>query len=200
MRKKIKVYLLICLLLFITGTTGCSNSDNNDITAFFPTTVGSNWYFAGSGNEFAEFNQSVSYKLDNQVQFDIVNPGTSAKAIYTISKDTITRIFLEHESYEDENLLEMGFEANDNTIILKTPLKEGTAWEFPGGTREIVEVNANIITPAGNFTDCIKIKCQYDDSESINYEYYQRNVGLVKKEFIDNEFKVTSSLKEYTIK
>lgn len=200
MRKNIKIYLLTFLLLFTTGTIGCSNSDNNEIRAFFPITVGSNWHFEGSGNEFAEFNQFVSYRLDDKVQFNIVNPGTSSKAIYTISEDAITRILLEHESYEDENLLEIGFEANDNTIILRTPLKEGTTWEVPGGTREIVAVNANIITPAGNFTDCIKIKCLYDDSESINYEYYQRNVGLVKKEFIDNEFKVTSSLKEYTIK
>ena len=134
------------------------------------------------------------------MQFNIVNPGTSSKAVYTISKDAVTRILSIHESYEDENLLEKGFEPNDNTIIIQAPLKEGNRWEVPGGIREIVAVNANIITPAGNFKECIKIKCQYDDSDSINYEYYQRNVGLVKKEYINNGYRVTSSLKEYTIK
>lgn len=195
-----KTFVLSLIIFLIIGTVGCSNSKDNNLTAYFPITVGSNWYFEGVGNEFAEFTQTVAFKQGDKVQININNGGTSSKAVYTISQDAITRILLVHESYEDENFLEMGRDTNDNTIMIKTPLKTGTKWEVPGGTREIVEVNTNIITPAGNFTDCIKIKCLYDNSNGINYEYYQKNVGLVKKEFIENEFKVTSSLKEYTIK
>lgn len=187
------------ILIIITGIIGCYHSDN-DVTAFFPITEGSKWHFEGRGNEFAEFTQTIAYKSDDQVQFNIVNPGTSSKAVYTVFQDAITRVLLISESYEDENLLETGFEANDNTIIIKGPLKKDNLWKVPGGTREIVEVNANVITPAGNFKDCIKIKCLYEDSNSINYEYYQRNVGLVKIEYIQDEYKVTSTLKEYTIK
>lgn len=96
-------------------------------------------------------------------------------------------------------MLESGFTANDQTVILKSPLKKGTVWKNDKETREIAAIDAQVDTPAGNFSDCLKIKITNADSTSIVYQYYAAGVGMVKREFIDGDFIVTSTLQEYNI-
>lgn len=196
---KTKLVIPTLIFIFLVSIIGCSKLEKENPADYFPVSIGNSWEFQGIGNEYATFNQEVIYQKDDRAQFKINNGATISKAIYKISPDNITRILQIFESYDDENLLEKGFDANDNTIIIKTPLEIGTNWEVPVGTREIVGVESNIITPAGNFTDCIIIKCEFNETEGIMYEYYQKGVGLVKSEYILDDFKIISSLQKYNI-
>lgn len=59
----------------------------------------------------------------------------------------------------------------------------------------IVDTNATVNTPAGEFKNCLKVKLTYP--ESTIYEYYQAGVGLVKREFLSEGFEVTSTLESW---
>jgi len=75
----------------------------------------------------------------------------------------------------------------------------GTKWEnFEGDYRKIVAVNAIVATPAGKFEKCVKVKITGQNSTT--YEYYQEGIGMVKKEFISGDARVTSSLEEFNIR
>ncbi|HZK44469.1 MAG TPA: hypothetical protein VFC73_09350 [Syntrophomonadaceae bacterium] len=191
--------LTLILMFLLMNIIGCSEPDKEGVANYFPSTVESSWEFKGTGNEFAEYKQTVTYQKDDKVQFAINNSGTSSKAIYTISDNAITRVLLIHESYDDENLLETDYEPNDDTIMIKLPFQVGNKWDVPNGSREIVDTESNIITPAEYFTDCIKIKCEFNESEGYSYEYYQKDVGLVKTEYIHDDYKINSTLKKYFI-
>ena len=106
------------------------------------------------------------------------------------------RTFFRGEEYDGNNLLDE--EANDNLVLIKVPLEAGTKWETPNGTREIVETDAVVDTPAGEFEGCIKIEITTE--HSVMYEYYKEGIGLVKREFLSEGMTVTSTLEEYSIK
>jgi hypothetical protein len=95
-------------------------------------------------------------------------------------------------------MLENGFTSNDHTVILKSPIKKGTVWENANETREIVAIDTRVKTPAGDFSDCLQIKITHADS-TIVFEYYAAGVGLVKRESICDNFRVTSILQEYSL-
>ncbi|MFY9473644.1 MAG: hypothetical protein WAQ00_08720, partial [Tepidanaerobacteraceae bacterium] len=98
--------------------------------------------------------------------------------------------------YNETNFLDE--EPNDNLVILKKPLKVGSKWETPQGSREIVEIDATVDTPAGKFEDCIKVRISMENSTS--NEYFKRGVGMVKREFVSEGTTVTSTLEKYEIK
>lgn len=79
-------------------------------------------------------------------------------------------------------------------IILKAPLVVGTKWNDQNGTREIVDMTT-VNTPAGNFDNCINVKIS--EKNSTTYEYFKDGVGMVKREFISDGTKITSSLKKF---
>lgn len=162
---------------------------------YFPHTVGSTWQYRGEGNEYASFIRKVLYTKGNRAQLSEDNGGTVSAAVFEISGDAVTRIFSRGEEYDGTNYLDE--QPSQSVVILKAPLKAGTKWEVPGGTREIVDVDATVDTPAGRFGDCIKVKITDSD---ITYEYYKDGVGLVMREFISGDTRVTSTLEKFTVK
>lgn len=164
---------------------------------YFPLTVGSAWYYQGEGNEYASFSRKVVFAEGSRAQIREDTGGTVAASVFETTEEAVTRIYFQGEAYEDKNLL--GVQPNDSTVLLKKPLAVGTSWLPPkGGKREIVDLNAAVTVPAGSFEKLVKVKIS--DENSTMYEYYGRGVGLVKREFISGETRVTSSLESYVIK
>lgn len=163
---------------------------------FFPLTVGSTWDYEGEGNEYASFIREVLFTSSDRAQIRENNGGTASAAVFKISPDAVTRIFFMGEAYGEDNFINT--EPKENIIILKAPLQVGTKWEEPNGTREIVDMNAKVDTPAGSFEECIIVKISSKDSTL--YEFYKKGVGMVKREFRSGESVVTSSLKKYVIR
>lgn len=170
--------------------------NGKNVREYFPLTEGSTWKYQGEGNEYASFSREVLFTEGNKAQIREDNGGTVSAAVFVVSDKEIVRTFFQGEAYGEVNFLDE--DPTENTAILKTPLEVGTKWEEPNGIREIESVDETVETPAGKFTDCIKIKIS--SMGATVYEYYKDGVGMVKREFISGETKVTSSLEEYDIK
>lgn len=163
---------------------------------YFPLTRGSNWYYKGEGNEYASFSRTVIYTRNNRAQMRMDNGGTVGAEVVEVTDNAVTRIFFKGEEYQETNFLDEP--PNDQTVLLKAPLEVGSRWGDPeGGSREIVDVNAAVSVPAGTFENCITVKIT--NSNSTLFEYYKDGVGLVKREFVSGDVRVTSSLEEFKI-
>ncbi len=205
-RVTIPIVLLVVLLTALTfSIAGCSsqqpqiNKTEDKAQAYFPISKGSSWQYRGEGNEYAAFTRTVLFSENHRAQFKEDNGGTVSMSIYTSSDAQIKRVFIRGESYENKNLLSE--KDNDATILLKMPLKAGNSWASTKDKREIMELDATVATPAGKFDHCIKVKISPVPSSSaaITYEYYAKDVGLVKREFISGKDKISSTLEKYQI-
>ena len=163
---------------------------------FFPITVGSTWKYLGEGNEYASFERKVLFQEGDRAHFSEDNGGTVSAAVFKITDKEIVRTFFQGEEYSQGNLLAQ--KDNDDTVILMSPLKVGTKWKTSKDSREIIETNAVVDTPAGKFKDCIKVSIKSENS--IMYEYFNAGVGMVKREFVSEGLTVTSTLEKYEIK
>lgn len=169
--------------------------DVSSLKDYFPLTEGSTWKYLGEGMEYASFSREVLYVDGNRAQVSENNGGTVSASIFEFKEGEIVRTFFRGEEYDGNNLLEE--EANDDLVLVKAPLEAGTKWETSNGTREIVETDAVVDTPAGEFKGCVKIEIATE--HSVMYEYYKEGVGLVKREFLSEGATVTSTLEEYNI-
>lgn len=163
---------------------------------FFPASVGSTWKYVGEGNEYASFVRKALFRDGDRAQFSEDNGGTVSASIFKVTDKEIVRTFLRGEEYNNENLMKE--KANDSTVILKAPLKAGTKWKTKEGDREIVATDAVVKTPAGKFSNCIKVSIKSENSTM--YEYFKAGVGMVKREFVSEGMTVTSTLEKYEIK
>jgi len=177
-------------------SNGGENQEEISLKEYFPLTEGSRWKYIGEGNEFASFTREVLYVKGDRAQIIENNGGTVSASVFEVTDEEIVRIFFQGEEYEATNFLDV--EPNDNFVILKKPLKIGTKWETPQGSREIVEIDATVDTPAGKFEDCVVVSISQGSSTS--YEYYKQGVGMVKREFVSEGITVMSTLEEYEIK
>lgn len=176
---------------------GCrSNSEPHRPRDYFPMTRGSYWEYEGEGNEFASFTREVIFSDKDRAQFREDNGGTVVASIIEVTDTAVIRIFSRAEAYGNENYLEK--QSNENSILLQSPIKIGTRWEIPEGTREITDTQAVVKTPAGEFNNCIAVTSKVGKSTVV--EYYKAGIGLVKKEFNSEGFTVTSTLRKYEIK
>lgn len=162
--------------------------------SYFPLVKGTIWEYQGSGNEFASFTREVIFTGGSRAQVREDNGGTVMAVIFEASDDAVTRVFSQGETYDRVNLLDRP--ATEKTVILKAPLQVGTKWKNTGGDREITDTAAVLNTPAGKFENCIKVRISGQDSTV--YEYFKEGVGMVKREFISGEAKISSTLKKYT--
>lgn len=163
---------------------------------YFPVTQGSTWQYLGDGNEYASFSRKVQYVESNKSQIKEDNGGTVSTSIYQITAEAVTQIYFKGEDYEPKNMLNQP--GNRNIDILKAPIKPGTQWTAGNSTREIIDVKASVNTPAGRFDNCVKVKIT--DNHSTSYEYYKKGVGLVKREFLFQNDKISSVLANYSLR
>lgn len=209
-----RALVMIFLSVLLVGCAGVQGKRSADVTKtaaekskaeqenetkpgdYFPLTRGSVWEYEGSGNEYASFTREVLFTAGNRSQVREDNGGTVSAAVFETTEDAVVRVINRAESYEQVNMLNS--EDEERTIILKAPLKIGTRWHQGDLLCEIVATDSAVETPAGVFTDCLKIK-KKGSSDDVIYEYYKKGVGMVKREFISGDLRVTSSLKEYRV-
>ncbi|KUO60468.1 MAG: hypothetical protein APF84_06315 [Gracilibacter sp. BRH_c7a] len=168
------------------------------IAEYLPLREGNKWIYEGIGNEFASYTQEVIYEKDNSYQV-MVSSGTVTANRYVVTDESIIHNYREHESYDNTNILDSP--PNFDGTLLKLPLEVGNSWISGGNDCEIFSINSTVQVPAGTFTDCVVVKTTYKDSSNSSFQYYQKNVGLVKSEYVmENNEKIESLLKEYTIR
>lgn len=221
--RKLSVILLLVLTLGLLG--GCQPANNqtnnppvnnppannipgnNQTTTppeqlpkdLFPLTVGSYWEYEGSGNEYASFTRKVLYTKGNLTQTSEDNGGTVATRVIETTDSLVKVVYMQGEDYQPKNLLETGYTANANDILLQAPVNVGTTWAGTNTNKQIIDIAATVETPAGKFENCVKVK-QPSQNDTI-YQYYKKGVGLVKQEFITtNNEVISSTLKKYEIK
>lgn len=212
MKRIILVFMIILSVSLISGCKSTNQPGNNPppnqnitnpppvvnkVTDHYPLTVGSYWEYEGNGNEYASFNRKVLFAKGNLAQITEDNGGTVATKIFEATNDVVKLVYFEGESYQPENMLEAGFKANSETIILKNPLQVGTNWTDKDGKKEIVAIDSVVDTPLGKMDNCLQLKIT-NPNDTI-YQYYKKGIGLVKQEFVSGETKVTSTLKKYQV-
>lgn len=167
------------------------------VSDYYPLAVGNQWEYEGVGNEYASYTQKVLYSKGYKYQVMIDNGGTVSANIYVLNDESLVLIYSEAEVYDEKIVLdEVG---NMEDIIIKAPLEVGTKWESQGNLCEITDTDATVTVPAGTFENCIVIKVTYKESGAFSNFYYSKGVGLVKSEYIDNDFEVLSLLKSYKL-
>lgn len=221
--KKISVVLLLILALGLLGGCQTTNNQTNNPPAnnvpgnnvpgnnqtttppeempkdYYPVTVDSYWEYEGTGNEYASFTRKVLFAKGKLAQTSEDNGGTVATRVIEMTDSYVKVVYMQGEDYEPKNLLETGYTANANDILLQAPVKVGTTWAGTNTNKQIIAVDAAVDTPAGKFENCVKVKLP-GQNDTI-YQYYKEGVGMVKQEFVttDNEI-ITSTLKKYEIK
>lgn len=166
---------------------------------FYPLKVGNIWEYEGEGMEYASFVQRVVYSSGNKYQLTIDNGGSVIANVIEVKGDSITNTYRGAEPYTGENLLNM--KDNLNIILLQTPLEEGNFWISEENHYEIVDTDASVKVPAGEFEDCIAVKVTFKDQSSNMIFIYKKGVGLVQSEFRTDEGDlVVSRLKRYELK
>ncbi|HYE84338.1 MAG TPA: hypothetical protein VEG39_19505 [Clostridia bacterium] len=173
--------------------------EEESLLDFYPFKVGNMWEYEGEGMEYASFIQRVVFSSGNRYQVTVDNGGTVIANAMEVRKDSITNNYRSGEAYNGENLLNRP--GNLNIVLLQTPLKEGNFWISEENHYEIIDMDAEVIVPAGDFKDCIAVKETFKDQTSNMVFYYKRGVGMVQSEFrTDMGDLITSKLKRYELK
>lgn len=213
--KKTVIFFTLIVVLSLVLTLGCSrnnsesqgNDQNNEpveepqkltIEELYPLNVGDYWKYAGTGNEFAPFEQKVLYREDNRVQLQMVNPGTTLGMVYEFQEGQLVVVYSQEELYDEENILMR--ENTMESVILQEPIEVGTTWKTADNrTFEITDISATVETPAGKFTDCVEVVSTFEGYEAVNTMSYKPSLGLVKQVYEEGEFKVTQELEEFKV-
>lgn len=204
-------YLVLILLLFAllamnwTWPEEGGEESPDDLRAYLPALVGMTYHYEGMGMEFASFTRRLTFAAQGLLQLEDLS-GTNLAQVVERRQEEIKVIYAEKEFYEGESLLEEAVRRSRplgrsvDLILLKAPPKVGTNWQDQQFQREITAVGEVVEVPLGVFYDVAVVKSRSRDGASGEiYEYYAKNVGLIKREFIleseGETFTVTSSLK-----
>ena len=195
------LFLLLCLSVLPVLTASGEAAGRPALPAYFPLDKNYVWEFAGEGIEFAEFTRRVEFRRGDRAQLSQWNGGTRLMMIFAVTSQTVTRTFSREEVYDNPQFF--AEPANQATVILKTPLKVGTAWRNTADRREIVAADAKLTLPAGSFTNVVIVKIANTEAklkdDAYTLEYYAPGVGLVMQEYFGpNDMKVVSRLKSFS--
>lgn len=217
-KNKKVIYLVIMLLIIILGV-GCAKDEKekpkveklvvekpkeepvkNELTVkdVYPLSQGDYWKFAGTGNEYASFEQKVLFREGDRIQLQTATGGTVMAMIYEFKDGKLMVVYSQEEFYEEENILSRENEMSE--VILQEPITVGNSWESGGKKYKIEAIDPVVNTPAGQFKDCVKISVVAEEFNSKSNVYYKPGLGLVKQEYLAEDYKITAELEEYNIK
>jgi hypothetical protein len=172
---------------------GKTNIAEYTINDYFPFKENTIMDYESVGNEFAEQTVFFEYIEGNKAQMKIFNPGTVVVKVLENSEGELKEIYSEGEFYHIENVLNKADE--NNTILLKEPLKPGTSWTIPGGhKRAITGVDVDLELPYGK-VKALEVVTQLGDGRQVS-DYYVREIGHVATIYKDGEFVVETLLGE----
>lgn len=175
---------------------------SDSVAAYFPTWSGTTYEFAGEGLEFAQFTRRITYATSELIQVEDLS-GTNQVKIMEVTPQELRIVWTAEEFYEERNLLEPWVKGERSTlpgreevlVPLKAPLQEGESWSDGRFKREIYQVNSVVTVPLGTFHDVIVVKSKaLDADDGVQYDYYAKNLGLIKRESRYESFTVTSTL------
>lgn len=85
-------------------------------------------------------------------------------------------------------------------VILKEPIEVGNTWRSGEKQYKIEAIDAVIDTPAGKFEDCIQITVTAEEYNSQSNVYYKPHLGLIRQEYLSEDYKIVTELEKYNIK
>jgi hypothetical protein len=206
-----KPHLILAAILMLTSgalagcqpsnTTNNNNNNNNNnngttykISDYYPFTANLKTVYEGQGNEFASKTEYVDYIKGDKIQIRSDNGGTvSARVLQNINGELV-QLNSKGEIYYKQDMTSET--AAQSIVLLKEPLKTGTNWTLPDGSkRSITGTDVSVTTPSGDYK-ALEVTTAYSDS-SVTKDYYVLNKGMVKSVWTQNGTEVSSSLKEY---
>ncbi|MEJ6952011.1 TapB family protein [Natronospora cellulosivora (SeqCode)] len=207
--RKLKVFLILLFLMIVL--TACRDNIIEDdyeglktdvnILSYFPFNEGMFFDYEGEGMEYAAFTREIKHVENQHAQIHDATAGTIIAALYSFEDDRISIVNRQEEFYSDENIIDELMEEEIIDVILKKPLEVGTSWEIGHRYKEIIAIEDEITVPAGTFYDVIKVKTEYIDQDTFTtYDYYAKNIGLILRENIDENYKIVARLQEIRIK
>src|SRR5690554_405001 len=100
---------------------------------FYPLESNMEYIYTGEGNEYASYNVLVDYidQKSNKIQTRTNNDATEMVKVLEIGDKDISLHYSKEETYHRDNLLKIKPSKNNNEILLKEPIKEGTQWTLP---------------------------------------------------------------------
>lgn len=190
--------------------SGITCPATRDVSAYFPAYVGASYVFEGEGMEFAAFTRKITYTSADLIQIEDLS-GTNLVQIVKHNAHEVKIVWSQEEFYEKRSLLpawETGSIPNaagrGELTLLKAPIRAGTTWSDQSFQREIVAVDASIAVPLGLFEDVVVVKNQpLSTRGAVQYDYYAKNIGLIKRESIfeenGEEFSIVSALESFSL-
>lgn len=215
MKRFRKSYLILAAILVLTSgaLSGCkpsntTNGNGNDngngngngngnetvytINDYYPFTANLKTVYEGQGNEFASKTEYVDYITGDKIQIRSDNGGTVTATVLQNLNGELVQLNSKGEVYYKQDMTSET--AAQNVVLLKEPLKTGTEWTLPDGTkRAITGVDVDVTTPSGDYK-ALEVTTTYTDSTT--KDYYALTKGLVKSVWSSNGSEVSSSLKE----
>lgn len=176
-----------------------------DLRMYFPPLKGMTYYYAGDGMEFASLSRRITFVTPGYLQVEDLS-GTNLAQVVEYGATGLKVIWSEEEFYETKSLLEPSnleereTGSSKNRILLQAPIVKGHTWNDEGFRREIVATDEVVTVPLGTFYEVVVVKSRSAGTDDfVQYEYYAKNVGLIKRESLyvqDGEtVAVVSSLK-----
>ena len=157
---------------------------SQSLADYFPFKAGRVWVYDGEGMEYAAFTRRVMFQQDNRVQIVDDNGGSRVIRGFAIDAAAVRQIFTLPETDSEQNWLSKP--ETESSILLKAPLTVGAVWQDERHRREIISVSETVTSPAGTFSNVVKVKItaltQNQDWQM--FEYYAAGVGLVMREFV----------------
>jgi hypothetical protein len=206
-----RIIIGLMMLLFLCGCQKAVSNNNttptkppnnnssgsniqNKINDYFPYNKDTIVYYKGIGNEYAQKDVSVDFIKGNRIQLRTNNGGTVTVQVLEKEAGELRLLYSRGECYYREDF------TNTNNlkpeILLKEPLVKGTSWTLPDGKkRYISEVDKEIQTPMGTYK-AIEVTTENEKDKDLTHDYYAKNAGMVKNEFITNGETISSTLEK----
>lgn len=192
--------LIFLLIFFIIFTLGCTSAsvkyeksavNKHAISDYYPFLENRCLIYQGEGNEYAGKDVFTDFIKKNRMQLRIINGGTTVSQVLENINGELRIIVSRGEFYYRDNLTDAKNPRPE--VLLKEPLKKGTTWLLPNGSRRsITGVDVNVSTSLGKFK-ALEVTTEEPGNEI--RDYYAVDTGLVKSVFISNGSKISSSLK-----
>jgi hypothetical protein len=165
---------------------------SESISDYYPLKENARYVYTGEGMEYASSNIYVDFIKDNKIQERIINGGTTAGQVFEIKNGELRMLDSVGEFYYRDDLTEGQGQMAD--ILLKEPLVTGTSWLSSTGKKKYINsTDAEVTVPYGTFKT---IEVVTEDGDSKIYDYYAKNVGVVKRIFNFKDSKITVSLEK----
>jgi len=191
-----KLLLLIPIIVLIIGCGG------DDVTNYFPLTVGNEWNYDMTmtmTDPDTTITETGTVELEITAETTLDNDTEVFEMIMIMTENTTTFADTSYIEETEDYLLQYSNKAATvpNDTMLALPLETGKTWD----DYEVMG-QKNVTVPAGTFNDCWEIRGVDEDTM---YMYVAPNVGMVKMSQKGTEPDTTSyemlmELETYTIK